>query len=133
MEDNKYIPKFIKQTPWYKEGQSEEVKDHSYSKHGDGFSKDSYDAKRDKWEGYQVDYTKKENSTGLNVNGDDEGDDTDYELELTELGLSRKDIKDNNKQDKHEKLMRSRDDVPSYIKSIKTVQNDNEWEASNKS
>lgn len=124
-KDNQYIPKFIQNTPWYKEGQKEEVKDHSYSKAGLGFQSDTYDAKRDRWEGYEIDYSKPQASQ---TEVEDSEQDTDYEMELQELGLERKDIKDNTKQDKHEKMMRSRDDVPNYIKGINSVVNDNQWD-----
>lgn len=134
-DSNAYIPKYIKQSPWYKEGQKEEVKDHSFSKHGEGFSSNTYDSKRDKWEGFEINYNDpkqlESQLKAINSAVSDEGDDdTDYELELSELGLKKTDIKNNNKQDKHEKVLRDRKDVPDYIKGIRSAYNNNQWESS---
>lgn len=131
------LPRYIKEVPWYKEGQGEEVKDHSYSIPGQGFSKNTFDSKRDKWEGYEIDY-KSESSSKPNLQGEkqdkevvsleiDSEDDTDYELEKQELGLSTL-KKDDNKQDEHEKMIRDRQDIPQYIKNINEHHNDDEWE-----
>lgn len=133
-DSNEYIPKFIKQTPWYKLGQKEEVKDHSFSQHGQGFSANTYDSKRDKWEGFEINYNDaKQLQTqlkGINTTTIQEDEDTDYELELSELGLQKSDIKDNNKQDQQEKVLRDRKDVPDYIKGIRSAYNNNQWEQS---
>ncbi|OBA22780.1 hypothetical protein METBIDRAFT_35086 [Metschnikowia bicuspidata var. bicuspidata NRRL YB-4993] len=87
---------------------------------------DDYDAKRDRWHGHSADEwdeiltrweaVKKTASRGQNMNED--SDDTDYELELEELGLSRSDLKTGHVEDPLEKSIRDRRDVPAYIRAI---------------
>ncbi|KAK6205579.1 pre-mRNA splicing factor affecting 3 splice site choice [Scheffersomyces amazonensis] len=94
--------------------------------------KNIYDSKRDRWYGYnskewdkvyenwdKIKQKSKRNQTQTQTK-DDESDDTDYELELFELGLDRKDIQINSKQDVSEKMIRDRQDIPSYIYNITT-------------
>lgn len=89
----------------------------------------TYDTKRDRWYGYDneewinmvkkwdtLKNGKKSNKTQSDVDGDE--DDTDYELELIELGLQPKDIKSNVKEDPLEKILRDREDISSYILNI---------------
>ncbi|CAK7902334.1 pre-mRNA-splicing factor Slu7p [[Candida] anglica] len=95
-----------------------------------------WDAKRDRWHGFESSEwdkvaqnwdnikrnsrTKQQNkkSSTINLTKDNDSDDTDYELELQELGLTSKDITSNSKEDPMEKILRDRQDVPSYILSI---------------
>lgn len=102
---------------------------------------EDWDSRRDRWHGFDISEwdkvaqnweTIKKNSgtkkskqvlyVGLQNKGDDldedGSDDTDYELELTELGLDRKDLKSKLKEDPLEKVLRDRQDVPSYILNI---------------
>ncbi|KAK6461382.1 pre-mRNA splicing factor affecting 3 splice site choice [Scheffersomyces coipomensis] len=101
-----------------------------------------YDIKRDRWYGYNnkewdkifqnwekiKQKSKKIKRKISNQNKDDESDsvssdDTDYELELIELNLQRKDISTNNKQNHLEKMIRDREDIPSYIYNISSDPN----------
>ncbi|WLF80057.1 mRNA splicing protein [Lodderomyces elongisporus] len=92
-----------------------------------GTETDDYDTKRDRWYGYsteewleQVKKWRKNNTTDndAHVNNND-SDDTDYELELYELGLDRDEVMSNRtKQDPMEKMLRDRQDVPAYIHKI---------------
>lgn len=82
-------------------------------------------AKRDRWHGYSSaewdevlakwDIIKKKQRP---LNENDDSDDTDYELEIQELGLNRKDLRTNLKEDAMEKAIRDRRDVPLYILAI---------------
>lgn len=133
-DKNNNLPRYIKEVPWYKEGQAEEVKDHSYSIAGQGFSNNTYDSKRDKWEGYEVTYGEnKELQSSSDPIKEKEldlyegGDDTDYELEKQELGLDTL-SKDDNKQHQQEKMVRDRQDIPGYIRNINDHYNDDKWE-----
>lgn len=86
---------------------------------GDG----DYDAKRDRWHGHSNEewddilakWDKIKKKTPVEEN---ETDDTDYELELQELGLERKQIQSMLKEDPMEKAIRDRSDVPAYIMAI---------------
>ncbi|KAK6459695.1 pre-mRNA splicing factor affecting 3 splice site choice [Scheffersomyces xylosifermentans] len=120
-----------------------EIVDYSIAQAGEGIkdeivktetlitkNNDDYDSKRDRWFGYQneewdkvlqnwekiKENTRKRQKRDQNVEFD--SDDTDYELELVELNLSRDDIKSNMKEDPLEKMIRDRQDVPSYIYNI---------------
>lgn len=83
-----------------------------------------YDAKRDRWHGHsheewdeifeKWDKIKKSQHSLT----EQDSDDTDYELELEELGLDRKQIQNSLKEDPMEKAIRDRRDVPAYILAI---------------
>lgn len=93
-------------------------------------NKVDYDSKRDRWFGYLNEEWDKvlQNWEKLKANTQKrrkltetvelDSDDTDYELELVEMNLSRDDIRTNTKEDPLEKMMRDRQDVPSYIYNI---------------
>lgn len=95
----------------------------------DGFQirkdKGDFAAKRDRWHGYSAaewddvlakwDSIKKRKQPKAEQ---DDSDDTDYELELEELGLDRKDLRTTLMEDPMEKAIRDRRDVPSYILAI---------------
>lgn len=86
---------------------------------GDG----DYDAKRDRWHGHSNDewdqiLAKWDQVKRKAPVEQDESDDTDYELELEELGLDRKQIQSSLKEDPMEKAIRDRSDVPDYILAI---------------
>lgn len=108
------IPKFIQNVPWYKEGEKEEMKDHSFSQSGKGFHDINYDSKRDNYDNLEIIYKDTKEVEELS------SDDTDFELECQELNINKADLHNNNKQHKAEKLMRDRKDVPDYIKSFTT-------------
>lgn len=84
-----------------------------------------YDAQRDRWHGYSAeewdeilrkwDKIKKAKQPAHEPS---DSDDTEYELELHELGLERKDLKVNFIEDPLEKTIRDRRDVPKYILAI---------------
>lgn len=120
---------------------TEEAIDHSIPQPGNGINDkfevkdqteikkvDDYDSKRDRWHGYDAqewdnivenwDKIKKKKQKTTNRKADEDSDGTDYELELTELGLNQKDIKNNLKEDPLEKTIRDRQDVPAYILNI---------------
>lgn len=130
MSNKDNLPRYIREVPWYKEGQEEEVKDHSYSIAGKGFTDNTFDSKRDKWEGYEIEYKEEEVLKGIDIKESEidlEEDDTDYELEKQELGLTEL-KKDDNKQGVEEKMVRDRQDVPDYIRNLNEHYNDNEWD-----
>ncbi|KAI5968890.1 SLU7 [Candida theae] len=88
---------------------------------------ENYDTKRDRWFGYsteewleKVKNWNEKNDVQVNStnNEGEDSDDTDYELELNELGLDGKDIMQNIKEDPMEKMLRDRQDVPAYIHNI---------------
>lgn len=91
---------------------------------------DDYAAKRDRWHGHTAaewddilkkwDTIKKAKNQAVADNND--SDDTDYELELEELGLDRKVIRSNHAEDPMEKSIRDRRDVPAYILAINANQ-----------
>lgn len=86
---------------------------------GDG----DYDAKRDRWHGHSNEewdeiLAKWDQVKKKPVEENNESDDTDYELELEELGLERKQIQSWLKEDPMEKAIRDRSDVPAYIMAI---------------
>lgn len=95
------------------------VDGHEIRKDGD------YSAKRDRWHGTtladwdeilaQWNTIKKATQKPDETN---DSDDTDYELELEELGLTRKDLRVDLKEDPLEKSIRDRRDVPAYILAI---------------
>ncbi|EMG45443.1 hypothetical protein G210_4364 [Candida maltosa Xu316] len=112
-----------------------EIVDHSIAKAGTGIkdefegtirrtTDEDYDTKRDRWYGYSTEewldriknWKQKEDPTTQTNN--DDSDDTDYELELIELGLERKDLNKNIKEDPMEKMLRDRQDIPAYIHNI---------------
>lgn len=84
-----------------------------------------YSAKRDRWHGTTLEdwdeilekWNTIKKKTQVEEDNND-SDDTDYELELNELGLQRKDLRVNLKEDPLEKLIRDRRDVPAYILAI---------------
>lgn len=86
---------------------------------GDG----DYDAKRDRWHGHSNEewdeiLAKWDQIKKKPVVEQEDSDDTDYELELEELGLDRKQIQSLLKEDPMEKAIRDRSDVPDYILAI---------------
>lgn len=120
---------------------ADEAKDHSIPQPGSGINDEfeikgeteikkveDYDSKRDRWHGYETqewdkiaenwDKIKKKKQKTKNASVEEDSDDTDYELELVELGLDLKDIKNNLKEDPLEKTIRDRQDVPAYILNI---------------
>lgn len=120
---------------------ADEAKDHSIPQPGSGINDEfeikgeteikkveDYDSKRDRWHGYEAqewdkiaenwDKIKNKKQKMKNADVEEDSDDTDYELELIELGLDQKDIKDNLKEDPLEKTIRDRQDVPAYILNI---------------
>lgn len=120
---------------------TQEPTDHSIPQAGGGIKDDfeinedatikkfnDWDSKRDRWHGYSSqewdnlvknwDTIKSKKQKVQNDTIDEDSDDTDYELELIELGLSTKDIKSNLKEDPLEKTIRDRQDVPAYILNI---------------
>ncbi|KAM9920403.1 hypothetical protein OXX59_007247 [Metschnikowia pulcherrima] len=86
---------------------------------------DDYEAKRDRWHGHSAaewdhilsEWDRVKRITNTQKSGD-ESDDTDYELELQELGLARTDLKMGLIEDPLEKSIRDRRDVPEYIRAI---------------
>lgn len=119
----------------------EEIVDYSISKAGEGINdefeqhgsvlvkkNEDYESKRDRWYGYDMKAWDdvlnnweniKNKKRKLEPKGTvSDSDDTDYELELVELNLSRKDLRSNIKEDPLEKTIRDRQDVPSYIQNI---------------
>ncbi|RCK57368.1 Pre-mRNA-splicing factor SLU7 [Candida viswanathii] len=113
-----------------------EIIDHSIAQSGSGIKEEfkgtirttdeseDYDVKRDRWYGYSteewLDHLKnwKEVQEPKQDAANDDSDDTDYELELIELGLDRKDLNKNIKEDPMEKMLRDRQDIPAYIYNI---------------
>ncbi|RCK64753.1 Pre-mRNA-splicing factor SLU7 [Candida viswanathii] len=113
-----------------------EIIDHSIAQSGSGIKEEfkgtirttgeseDYDAKRDRWYGYSteewLDHLKnwKQVQEPKQDAANDDSDDTDYELELIELGLDRKDLNKNIKEDPMEKMLRDRQDIPAYIYNI---------------
>ncbi|KAI5968140.1 SLU7 [Candida margitis] len=119
-----------------------EIVDHSLPQVGHGITDEyqngvrihsndvNYDTKRDRWFGYSTEewlakvknWSEQNDVKLINANnkGNDSDDDdgTDYELELNELGLDRKDVMQNIKEDPMEKMLRDRQDVPAYIHNI---------------
>lgn len=116
-----------------------EIIDHSLPQVGQGIidekkngirnasNDENYDTKRDRWFGYSTeewlekvkDWNEKNDVKVITTKNEvDESDDTDYELELIELGLDRKDVMQNIKEDPMEKMLRDRQDVPAYIHNI---------------
>ncbi|CCG25439.1 Slu7 protein [Candida orthopsilosis Co 90-125] len=88
---------------------------------------ENYDTKRDRWFGYSTEewlakvknWNEKNDIKIIHARNEaDDSDDTDYELELNELGLDRKDVMQNIKEDPMEKMLRDRQDVPAYIHNI---------------
>lgn len=94
---------------------------------------EDFDSKRDRWYGYDVNdwnttlenwdiiREQKRAKTRKNAIDDTEkvdSDDTDYELELIELGLERDSIKQNVRESVLEKTIRDRLDIPAYIHNI---------------
>lgn len=113
--------------------------DHSIARAGEGIedkfvegaesqvkSYQDWDSKRDRWYGYNSEewdrlvknwdkVKRRKTATPEHQESDDE---SEYELELMELGLSKQDIVKNLKEDPLEKTIRDRQDVPAYIMSI---------------
>lgn len=136
VDDQQYIPKYIKEKPWYKEGEQgdslshqrknpNEVVDYSLPIAGTGFQNQKFDSKRDRWENFEIKHYD-DILKNWQQQSDEESDDTTYELEVNELGLQPLDIKRNVKQDKFEKIIRDRNDIPNYIKNISNVV-ENQW------
>lgn len=93
----------------------------------------AFDAKRDRWHGFdstewdhvlaQWNKTKKSahqrKSGASGASGaPEDSDDTDYELELCELGLSQDQLHKKTAEDPIQKAIRERRDMPAYIRSI---------------
>ncbi|ODV79337.1 uncharacterized protein CANTADRAFT_6475 [Suhomyces tanzawaensis NRRL Y-17324] len=121
----------------------EEIIDYSEAKAGQGIQdefdgngevrvkkNEDYVSKRDRWYGYELkqwesvlanweDMNRKRRKKQQQKGGESyDSDDTDYELELVELGLDRKDLRTSIKEDPLEQTIRDRQDVPSYIYNI---------------
>lgn len=87
---------------------------------------DDYDSKRDRWHGYgneEWDHLIKnwaliKRKKTKNTPIENDSDDTDYELELMELGVLAKDVRNIVKEDPLEKTIRDRQDIPAYIQNI---------------
>lgn len=85
-----------------------------------------WDSKRDRWHGYDADdwnktmsdWSSKKQKLDKSIDIANDSDDTDYELEAIELGLTLGDFKSNVREDPHEQTIRDRGDVPSYILGI---------------
>lgn len=130
-----YVPKFIQEVPWYyklkktdsspqdafaHQRNENATKDHGLS------SLDGYDGKKDRWHGHAdeewdkiVDgWEKNKSKSQLHSNDKNDSDDTDYELELQELGLKRTHLKSGNLEDPLGGAIRDRHDVPTYILGI---------------
>lgn len=115
-----------------------EIIDFSEAKPGEGIHDDleitetsrvknstGYDSKRDRWFGYNssdwdaiLKHWNDNKSKRFYLKETDDSDDSDFELELIELGLSHNDYKNNSKEDGLEGAMRDRKDVPSYLLNI---------------
>lgn len=142
------IPKYIRDVPWYYKANNKFQQSDSLGHHaveapdkpqdgeqvfnGSDASKthkkqnDQFDAKRDRWQGFdssewdeillQWNSIKKEVKP---INSDSENsDDTDYEMELSELSIERKNLKKNTAEDSLEKSIREKRDMPAYIRSV---------------
>lgn len=89
-------------------------------------SLDDYDAKRDHWQGTADEewdnivsgWNETKTKSNLDKSMMEDSDDTDYELELEELGLHQKHLKSNHLEDPMERANRDRLDVPAYIIGI---------------
>lgn len=95
------------------------VNGHEIRKDGD------YSAKRDRWYGTTLEEWDEILAQWNTIKKDihkpedtNDSDDTDYELELQELGLETKDLRVDLKEDPLEKSIRDRRDVPAYILAI---------------
>lgn len=95
------------------------VNGHEIRKDGD------YSAKRDRWHGTTLEdwdeilaQWKSIKKAIQKPEDTNDSDDTDYELELEELGLQKKDLRIDLKEDPLEKSIRDRRDVPAYILAI---------------
>lgn len=147
--DNLYIPKFILNVPWYykelhggddalihqrKDLSSGPIEGGPTAGAGidDAGDKetDDFASKRDRWHGYNAEewdevFAKwdsiKKSKKPTNTEAED-SDDTDYELELQELGIDRKDFTKGFVEDPLEKSIRERKYTPAYILSINANQ-----------
>lgn len=95
---------------------------------------EEWDAKRDRWHGYDIEEwdriarnwdaikrgagAERRARAQVQSSLQSDSDDTDYELELRELGLSARDVAGTLKEDPLEKILRDRQDVPQYILAI---------------
>lgn len=85
-----------------------------------------WDSKRDRWHGYDaddwsktmIDWNSRKQKLDKSIDIENDSDDTDYELEAIELGLTLGDFKSTVREDPHEQTIRDRGDVPSYILGI---------------
>lgn len=86
-----------------------------------------WDSKRDRWHGYDADewnktmesvWKNKKQKLDPALAAPDDSDDTDYELEAIELGLTSADFQPAAREAPHEQTLRDRGDVPSYILGI---------------
>lgn len=124
-----HIPDYAKSTAWYLpqsnqtfRPQGDESVNAGDATVGTGIStSDSYEAKRDKWLEYDISHWHQTLKSWRPQQNDEtnDSDDTDYELELIELGLSQQDIKPNAKNDPMELVMRDRSDIAVYIHNIR--------------
>lgn len=143
MSENVHIPKFIQQVPWYNRVEGDALAHHrkdpsvqdsgapqagagiqdQYSVTG-GRQAADYEANRDRWHGHDAEEWNEILARWNAIKGktttanQSDSDDTDYELELEELGLRRSDIKSGHIEDPMEKSIRDRRDVPAYILAI---------------
>lgn len=87
---------------------------------------DDYDAKRDHWRNNAEEqwdeivgnWDQNKNKLRKNAYDQNDSDDTDYELEIEELGLDPKHLRSYNLEDKEERSNRDRNNVPAYIMGI---------------
>lgn len=138
-QDNQYIPKFILNVPWYYselQGQENDAfvhqrKDASLTGDNAKNAQDQdFSAKRDRWHGYKAeewdeilakwDEIKKANR--LSQQDNEDSDDTDYELELQELGIERSEFQRGFVEDPLEKSIKERKYTPAYILAINANQ-----------
>lgn len=137
---NQNIPKYIVNRPWYegsgKDKDSDDylahhrkdglqIVDYSLAQPGSGIDEteirgeDTFDAKRDRWHGYDLDDWQRVLDNWKDKEKVDNNDENpDYELELLELGLTSRDIKRNIKENSLERTVRDRQDIASYIFNI---------------
>lgn len=125
-----HIPHYVKASRWYDEkeeshdfkAQGDELINQGEATVGTGITnEDLWAKKRDKWFDYdlgQWERTLKLWKDRGSVDEAQDSDDTDYELELIELGLTVEDIKPNAKQNPSERIMRDRSDIAAYIHNI---------------
>lgn len=125
-----HIPHYVKASRWYEnkgethdfKAEGDELIDQGEATVGKGIiNEELWATKRDKWLNYDLEQWEKtlkswrdRDTAGVA----DDSDDTDYELELIELGLTVEDFKTNIKRNSTEQIMRDRSDIAAYIHNI---------------